>query len=107
MLGLEKPTALYRQHPHSITRGARETNYEYLVLNRALALWGPGPAPDPGAIRARLAGSMFNHGYSHYKVGNARVAALSFLQCMKHGDIRIKPLLLFFVCLAKAALVRR
>ena len=107
MLGLETPTALYRQHPHSITRGARETNYEYLVLNRALALWGPGLAPDPGAIRARLAGSMFNHGYAHYKGGNARIAAMSFLQCMKHGDIRIRPMLLFLVCAARAMLVRR
>jgi glycosyltransferase involved in cell wall biosynthesis len=107
MLGLEQPTSLYRQHPRSITRGARETNYEYLVLNRALALWGPGLAPKPGAMRARLARSMFNHGYSHYKGGNARIAALSFLQCMKHGDIRVKPLLLFLVCLAKATLVRR
>jgi hypothetical protein len=107
MLGLEQPTALYRQHPHSITRGARDTNYEYLVLNRALAAWGPGSAPEPGAMRARLARSMFNHGYSHYKGGNARIAALSFLQCMKHGDIRVKPLLLFLASLAKAAFVRR
>jgi hypothetical protein len=107
MLGLEQPTALYRQHPHSITRGARNTNYEYLVLNRALAAWGPGSAPEPGAMRARLARSMFNHGYSHYRGGNARIAALSFLQCMKHGDIGVKPLLLFLVCLAKATLVRR
>jgi hypothetical protein len=100
--GLEQPTALYRQHPHSIIRGARDANYEYLVLRRALARWGPGSPPDPGAMRARLACSMFNHGYSHYKGGNSRIAAQSFLQCMKHGDIRIKPLLMFLVCLAKA-----
>ena len=86
MLGLEQPTALYRQHPSSVIRGARDTNYEYLVLSRALALWGPGLSPDPSAIRARLAYSMFNHGYTHYKSGNPRMAALSFLQCMKHGD---------------------
>ena len=105
MLGLEQPTALYRQHPHSITRSARDTNYEYLVLTRALAQCGAGSPPDPSAMRARLAHSMFNHGYSHYKGGNARIAALSFLRCMKHGDIGIKPLLLFLVCLAKAILV--
>lgn len=104
MLGLEQPTALYRQHPHSITRGARDTNYEYLVLSRALAMWGPGSPPDPGAINARLAYSMFNHGYHHYKGGSARIAALSFLRCIRHGDIRIKPLLLFLVCIAKAML---
>ena len=105
MLGLEQPTALYRQHPSSVIHGARDTNYEYLVLSRALALWGPGSSPDPSAIRARLAYSMFNHGYTHYKSGNPRMAALSFLQCMKHGDIRTRPLLLFLVCLAKAMLV--
>jgi hypothetical protein len=107
MLGLEQPTALYRQHPHSITRGARDANYEYLVLNRALVQWGSGTLQDSGAMRARLAGSMFNHGYSHYKGGNARIAAMSFLQCMKHGNIRIRPMLLFLVCAAKAMFVRR
>jgi glycosyltransferase involved in cell wall biosynthesis len=107
MLGLEQPTALYRQHPHSITHRARDTNYEYFVLSRALAKWGPGQVSDFGAMRARLACSMFNHGYNHYKAGNARIAALSFLQCMKLGDIRMKPLLLLFICVAKAMLVRR
>lgn len=107
MLGLEQPTALYRQHPHSITRGARDINYEYLILNRALALWGPGSAPGRNAMQARLAHSMFNHGYSHYHSGNTRIAALSFLQCMKHGGIRMKPLLLFFLSLARTMIAWR
>lgn len=106
MLGLERPTALYRQHPRSITRGARKVNYEYLVLNRALQQWGPGVPHAPDRIQARLAYSMFNHGYAHYKGGDARIAAASFLQCIQHGDIRIKPVLLFLACAAKAMLGR-
>lgn len=106
MLGLELPTALYRQHLNSISHGAQDINYEYLVLNRALSLWGAASSIDVKEMQARLARSMFNHGYNHYKRGNARIAALSFLQCMKHGDVRIKPGLLFLICFAKAILMR-
>jgi glycosyltransferase involved in cell wall biosynthesis len=106
MLGLEQPTALYRQHPRSITRGARPINYEYLVLTRTLQRWGDGAPHRSGALRARLARSMFNHGYAHYKGGDARIAAASFRQCMRHGNIRIKPLLLFLACAARAMLAR-
>lgn len=102
MLGIAQPTALYRQHPASITRGARTVNYEYLVLTRALQRWGSGASGASGAMRKRLARSMFNHGYAHYKHGDPRIGAASFLRCLRHGDWRVRPLLLLIVCAGKA-----
>lgn len=102
MLGIEEPTALYRQHPASITRGARAINYEYLVLMRALERWGGGASGSSAAIRKRLARSMFNHGYAHYRYGDARIGVASFFRCLRHGDLRARPLLLLLACAGKA-----
>jgi glycosyltransferase involved in cell wall biosynthesis len=101
VLGLQQPAALYRTHPGSITRSAKAVNYEYRVLCRALGKWGEG-IPEAGArwsrpIRARLARSMFNHGYAHYRHGDPDIAAAAFLQAMRHGDLRVKCLLLALV----------
>jgi glycosyltransferase involved in cell wall biosynthesis len=106
MLGIEEPTALYRQHPASITRSARTINYEYLVLKRALGTWGGGAPGGSAAIEKRLARSAFNHGYAHYRHGDARIGAASFLQCLRHGHRRIKSLLLLLACAGRAMLGR-
>lgn len=101
MLGLERATALYRSHPQSLTHTVRPVNYEYLVLSRALEAWGEGAA-SPGAKRsraidARLARSMFCHGYAHFRNGDPAIAAASFLRCLRHGDLRFKPMLLLLL----------
>jgi hypothetical protein len=106
MLGMEQPTALYRQHPASITRRACVVNYEYLVLMRALQQCGSDVLNSSAEIRRRLARSMFNHGYTHYKHGDARIGAMSFLKCLRHGDMRLRPLLLLLVCAGKTMLRR-
>jgi glycosyltransferase involved in cell wall biosynthesis len=108
MLGLEQPTALYRSHPHSITRSVKALNHEYLVISRSLDAWGEG-APDAGpgrsaAIEGRLARSMFNHGYAHYKNGDPRIATASFLKAMQHGDVRFKTVLLLLISTTKSLL---
>jgi glycosyltransferase involved in cell wall biosynthesis len=109
MLGLEQATALYRSHAHSITRSVKALNHEYLVISRSLAAWGEGiPGARPGrsaAIEARLARSMFNHGYTHYKNGDPRIAAASFLMAIKHGDVRFKSVLLLMISTTKSLFV--
>lgn len=106
ILGLQQPTALYRTHSSSITHTAKAVNYEYRVLSGALNRWGEGTLDGSirpsRAIRARLARSMFNHGYTHYKCGNPSVAAASFLRSLKHGDIRFKSLLLLLFSIIKS-----
>lgn len=110
MLGIEQPTALYRQHSQSITRSVREVNYEYLVIDRALARWGEGSHEQPvGAsnpdrarlsaiMRQRLARSMSGHGYNHARHGSQQVAADAYLKVLQHGGLRLKPMVLYALC---------
>lgn len=94
MLGQAQPTALYRQHPASITRQVHAVNHEYLVIQRALGRWGPGSqanAPGMAArLQARLARSMFSHGYNHARAGSHAIAASSYRGSMRHGGWRLK-----------------
>ena len=105
MLGLEKPTALYRIHPASITSSVKEINYEYLILSRAVARWsevGPdGRSPPAGLVAARLARSSFGHGHAHLMHGDPRIAAESFRLSMQHSGIRIKTLALWMIAILK------
>lgn len=108
MLGMEQPTALYRQHAQSITREVHAVNYEYLVIRRALDRWGDGTAhaaPRPGLsslMRNRLARSMSSHGYNHARHGSQRVAADSYLKVLRYGGLRLKPAVLYALCKIKS-----
>lgn len=104
MLGLDKPTALYRIHPDNITSAVKEVNYEYLILTRALARWGeagPDRRTPPGSVSARLAKSCFVHGYRHLSCGNPRIAVQAFRKSMQHSGLRAKPLFYLGSALAK------
>lgn len=105
MVGLEKPTALYRIHPASITSSVKEINYEYLILSRAVQRWGQtgpdGRSPPAGLVAARLARSSFGHGRAHLMQGNPRIAQKSFLLSMRHSGIRAKTLALWGVAMLK------
>lgn len=108
MLGLEKPTALYRIHPDSITSSVKEINYEYLILSRAVERWseaGPdGRTPPAGQVATRLARSSFGHGHAHLLHGNPRIAAESFRITMRHSGIRAKVLVFWVLAMLKQVL---
>ena len=105
MVGLEKPTALYRIHPTSITSSVKEINYEYLILSRAVERWSEaGPdrrTPPAGQVAARLARSSFGHGHAHLLHGNPRIAAESFRLSMRHSGIRVKVLVFWVMAMLK------
>ena len=105
MLGQEEPTALYRQHPGSITQRVNDVHYEYLVLNRALEKWGvrtiPGELNMDRLLRQRLARCMFSHGYNHSKAGNARVAAACYWKSLRHSGFRLRTAILFVLASVK------
>lgn len=111
MLGLEKPTALYRIHPASITASVKPINYEYLILSRAIGRWGEqgpdGRTPPPGLVTARLARSSLGHGLAHLKHGDPIIAAGSFRQSIHHTKLGLKPRIFWFIALIKAHLPRR
>jgi len=102
MLGLEQPTALYRRHAESITDSLKQINYEYLILSRAIERWGitspDGKRTPEDLLSTKLYRSCFNHGYSHLKRGNPKVAIESLSASMRYSGIRFKTL--FYIALA-------
>lgn len=75
---LAKVGVLYRSLPGSVSRTPRATNFEYEVLQRALAKWGltgpDGVSVDSAAIRARFERLELDHAYAHLHHGNPRIA---------------------------------
>lgn len=108
MLGQAQPTALYRQHPQSITRRVHPVNHEYLVIRRALDRWGPGSQANAAGmaarLQARLARTMFAHGYNHACAGNHAIAACSYRESMRHGGFHLKVALRAWVSALRARL---
>ena len=99
MLALRQPTALYRIHPGNITARVNDINYGYLILSRAVETWGEsgpdGRLPPAGLVSARLARLSFDHGLTHLKRGNPRIAADAFWTSLAHSGFRFKTILLF------------
>ncbi len=58
ILRVERPCALYRAHPASITRGAPRENYRGIVVSRAIARWGYGHEHAGTAERARVSRAL-------------------------------------------------
>jgi GT2 family glycosyltransferase len=74
ILRVPHPYALYRQHPHSITRQLPKENYRARVINNALARWGTaspdGSDADLAAIRRSLARSWSDFGAAALALGD-------------------------------------
>jgi len=87
---LDAPGAMYRVVPNSVSRKPRETNDEHVVITSALkryGLTGPGGVHvDAAAMRKRIDGLVFQHGYTHLHRGNAAIALRSFAQ-----NLRVRP----------------
>ncbi len=81
---LKAALALYRIHSESITHQPHRDNYPCLVIEKALAEWGPvgpdGATTPEGTIRRVLAKHWFDFGYLHLKRGDARLACRAFLR---------------------------
>ena len=52
ILRVPRPLALYRMHPHSITKAPPDTNFKHLIVTRALQRWGTA---GTDGRRARMA----------------------------------------------------
>jgi len=91
---LGAPGALYRVVPNSVSRKPREVNDEYVVITRALqrfGLSGPGGVHvDAAAMRKRIDGLVFQHGYTHLHHGSAAIALRSFAQNLRLRPWRVK-----------------
>jgi glycosyltransferase involved in cell wall biosynthesis len=87
VLKVNRPLALYRKHPQSITRNPRKENHRAFLINRAIGRWGysspDGSAVDPATVRNQIVGTWIDYAGTHLLFGNrgcARRGALSALR---------------------------
>lgn len=110
MRRVERRVARYRQRPDSITHVPRKENYEYLVVQRAIRLYGTvsrdGAELDRQLVAKRMYRLCFQHGYSHFWSGDAAVAAGSFQQALRHDPFRVKAWLYAALATPRAVLAR-
>lgn len=108
---LAAPLAVYRHHGGNSTHHPKTTNYPYLVVTRALACWGSrgpdGQAPDPGALRDRLADICFGFAYEHFWKGDPALARRGLLRALRHRPLRPRVWAYLLFSLAPRLLTRR
>lgn len=79
---IPKPLALYRMHPDSITKKAPDTNYQALVIVRAINQWGycspDGRTAAKKIVDSALARTWRDFAGAHMKAGN--------LEHARHGS---------------------
>lgn len=86
ILRVPQALALYRDHPHSITKRPPDINYQALVVTRAIERWGyraaQGPDANPRAVARALARCWNYHSAAHLLAGNSTQARRSARQAM-------------------------
>lgn len=73
ILRVKRPLALYRQHPHSLTKQAPQRNFEAEVVHRAIARWGysapDGRSASKSAVDKSLSRTWHTFGAASLAVG--------------------------------------
>lgn len=105
---LRRVVARYRIHAGGTTRTPRPLNNEYEVAQRAISRYGieglRGERIDPRLLAKRLQRMCFDHAYSHFWRGDARIAFRGFARALRHDPSRAKAWLYVFLAAAKASL---
>jgi GT2 family glycosyltransferase len=85
---VQRPLALYRQHPHSLTKQAPAINYEASVVGRALRQWGytspDGRRARPADVSRSLARTWHTYGAAHLEAGDVSLALTGALKSIAH-----------------------
>lgn len=83
ILRVSRPLALYRIHPHSITKSPPAINYQALALTRAIQQWGlespDGRFADKRTVARALSRTWRDYSGAHLAAGNYQQA--------RHGGI--------------------
>ena len=86
--------ALYRTVAGSVSRKPRPTNFEYVVIRKALDRWGltgpDGTRTDAAAMQRRLDALVFQYGYMHLLLGDPQIALESFTTLLKSRPMQPK-----------------
>jgi len=90
----ERPLALYRQHPDSLTRRPPALNYEGRVLAQALTRWGltgpDGRHANARAVQTSLARTWHDFGAAQTARGAARLGVMGACRALR-ADWRYRP----------------
>jgi glycosyltransferase involved in cell wall biosynthesis len=85
---VQRPLALYRMHPHSITKGAPPRNYQAEVIDRAVQRWGydspDGQRAEPAEIHRALARTWRDFAGAHLVSGSLANARHGAWMAIKH-----------------------
>lgn len=104
---LERPGALYRMLPNSVSRKPRTVNAELDVLRQALSRWGrigPDGRETPVAdLQRRIDQLVLAHGRLHLQRGDASVALRSFQELLQRHPARPRLWLHTLLAAAKVA----
>lgn len=85
---VQRPLALYRMHPHSLTKKAPAENHQARVIERALARWGyaspDGRQADRSLVQAGLALSWRDFASAHLMAGHWQQACAGSRVALGH-----------------------
>lgn len=86
---LDRPMALYRQHPANSTRQCPQRNYAAEIIDQALERWGDtgpdGSKPDPARLREHRGRLWSMHAYKQLQARRTGQAARSLVRALRHG----------------------
>lgn len=97
MHSMNGPVALYRIHGASTMHRLDKINHLAALLKSADRRWGlmdaAGNSISQKTFKFRLANTYFDHGYSHYWNGDAKIALDSFIKAFAGGSRRPRSII--------------
>lgn len=105
MHSLNGPVALYRIHNASAMHRLASENYLARLLKGAHSRWGvmnpDGSGISAQELRVRMAMTYFDHGYSHFWRGDARIARNAFCHAFLGGGRRLRSAVYMLLAVLK------
>lgn len=108
ILRVPQALALYRDHPHSITKRPPDINYQALVVTRAIERWGyravQGEDADPKAVARAMARCWNYFAAAHLQSRNTRQALKAGREALRWRIINWTTWKLLLKAMARATL---
>ncbi|QPF73708.1 glycosyltransferase [Roseateles sp. DAIF2] len=93
ILRVPRPLALYRTHAQGITKRPHDTNYQALVISRAIERWGytnvEGPDADRREVVRGLARNWTFFAATHLQAGDTRAALASCRHALRRNPMEL------------------
>ncbi len=106
IIRIPKPMALYRMHPDSITKKAPDTNYQALIIIRAINRWGyrsqDGRQANKKLIDRALARTWRDFSSAHLAVGNLKYARHGSFMSLRSDCFQLRGWKLGYRCILRS-----